>query len=317
MSKQNILITGGGGPSTEALQSLWANNYVMYFADADINRIIPNVPNEMKIEIPWANAKNFITEMKKIIIEKKIDVLITYVPRQYSGEKISIYKDSYSRINSRIEVGDYAYIIPAEISWPEETWHRICLSYSFSNSNRFVKMFVDGKIHNTLYQYDKEIYPYNFDEDNIVNSSEIKLSEQFSQIIVGNNLERNYPATGLIDNLRISRGVRSYPRDITGEEYDLNYSSNIENISPAQSDDLTTYIQNFDFENLERNIFLANIIDPKYGIFDFEVLVRDDFNRVVGVGNGEIEDLIRDLVSRIKPAHSNGYVKFIEKKCKE
>lgn len=247
---------------------------------------------------------------------EKIDVLITYVPRQYSGEKISIYKDGYSRINSRIEVGDYAYIIPAEISWPEETWHRICLSYSFSNSNRFVKMFVDGKIHNTLYQYDKEIYPYNFDEGNIVNSSEIKLSEQFSQIIVGNNLERNYPATGLIDNLRISRGVRSYPRDITGEEYDLNYSSNIENISPVQSDDLTTYIQNFDFENLERNIFLANIIDPKYGIFDFEVLVRDDFNRVVGVGNGEVEDLIRDLVSRIKPAHSNGYVKFIEKNVK-
>jgi carbamoyl-phosphate synthase large subunit len=82
MSKQNILITGGGGPSTEALQSLWANNYVMYFADADINRIIPNVPNEMKIEIPWANAKNFITEMKKIIIEKKIDVLISQVDEE-------------------------------------------------------------------------------------------------------------------------------------------------------------------------------------------------------------------------------------------
>lgn len=82
MSKQNILITGGGGPSTEALQSLWQNKYVMYFADAEINRIIPNVPNEMKIEIPWANAKNFITEMKKIIIEKKIDVLISQVDEE-------------------------------------------------------------------------------------------------------------------------------------------------------------------------------------------------------------------------------------------
>ena len=29
------------------------------------------------------------------------------------------------------------------------------------------------------------------------------------------------------------------------------------------------------------------------------------------------EDLIIDLISRIKPAHSNAYVKFVDKKCKE
>jgi hypothetical protein len=245
------------------------------------------------------------------------DVIVTYVPRQYSGEKISIYKDSYSRINSRIEVGDYSFIIPAEISWPENTWHRISLSYNFSNSNKFLKMFVDGKIYNTVYQYEKSDYPYSFEQEKIVTPSAITLTEQFSQIIVGNNLERRLSATGMIDNLRISRLPRSYPKDATGEEYDLNYSSNTENISPVKSDDLTTYIQDFDFDSLERNIFLANIIDSKNGIFDFDVLIRDDFNRVVGVGGGEIEDLLVDLISRIKPAHSNGYVKFINKKCKE
>jgi len=245
------------------------------------------------------------------------DVIVTYVPRQYSGEKISIYKDSYSRINSRIEIGDYSFIIPAEISWPENTWHRISLSYNFSNSNKFLKMFVDGKIYNTVYQYEKSDYPYVFEQEKIVTPSAITLTEQFSQIIVGNNLERRLSATGMIDNLRISRLPRSYPKDATGEEYDLNYSSNTENISPVKSDDLTTYIQDFDFDSLERNIFLANIIDSKNGIFDFDVLIRDDFNRVVGVGGGEIEDLLVDLISRIKPAHSNGYVKFINKKCKE
>jgi len=245
------------------------------------------------------------------------DVIITYVPRQYSGEKISIYKDNYSRINSRIEIGNNSFIIPAEVSWSENTWHRISLSYNFSGSSKFVKMFVDGKFYNSIYQYQKTDYPYIFEEEKIVTASAISLSEQFSQIIVGNNLDRSSSATGMIDNLRISRLARSYPRDATGEEYDLNYSANIDNISPVKFDDLTTYIQDFDFDNIERNIFLANIIDPKNGIFDFEVLIRDDFNRVVGIGDGEIEDLIKDLISRIKPAHSNGYVKFVEKKCKE
>ena len=104
---------------------------------------------------------------------------------------------------------------------------------------------------------------------------------------------------------------------IKNTEYDLNYSSNTGLVSPVKSDDLTTYVQDFNFKDIERNIHLASIIDPKYGIFDFEVIIGDDFNRVVGINGGSIEDLIVDLISRIKPAHSNAYVKFIEKKCKE
>jgi len=246
-----------------------------------------------------------------------IDVVITYVPRQYSGEKISIYKDKFSRVISRIETKDASFMIPVDVTWAEETWHRISLAYDFSNQTKFIKMFVDGRVYNTVYQYDKDEYPEVFDSSKIVSSLNISLSEQFSQIIFGNKLDRSLSATGLIDNIRISRAARTFAKDITGEEYDVNYSANTDLISPVQSDDLTTYINNFDYESLDRNIYLANIIDPKYGIFDFEVVIGDDFNRVVGINGGEIEDLITDLISRIKPAHSNGYVKFIDKKCKE
>jgi hypothetical protein len=246
-----------------------------------------------------------------------VDVIITYVPRQYSGEKISIYKDNFSRLICNFETKDYSYLIPVDILWPEETWHRISLSYNLSSSTKFIKFFVDGKINTTIYQYEKGINPDSFDSTKIVSPNIINLSEQFSQIIIGNNIDRNLSATGLIDNLRISRDIRSYSKDITGEEYDLNYSSNIDLILPVKSDDLTTYIYDFDYESVERAIFLANVIDSKYGIYDFEVIIRDDFNRVVGINNGEIEDLVTDLVSRIKPAHSNSYVKFIDKKCKE
>ena len=246
-----------------------------------------------------------------------VDVVVTYVPKQYSGEKISIYKDSFSRIISRIESTDYAYLVPSEVYWTEESWHRISLSYNFKGDQKYIKMFVDGQLFNTIYQYDKTEYPEVFDSGKIISTINFTLKEQLSQIIIGNNSDLSLSATGLIDNLRISRQARSYPKDSSGTEYDLNYSSNTDVISPVKSDDLTTYIQDFDFEDIERDIHLATVIDPKYGIFDFEVIIGDDFNRVVGVDGGTIEDLIVDLISRIKPAHSNAYVKFIEKKCKE
>jgi len=246
-----------------------------------------------------------------------IDVIVTYIPKQYSGEKISIYKDPFSRIIARVESTDYAYLIPCDVYWVEESWHRISLSYNFNGNVKFIKMFIDGQANNTIYQYDKTEFPEAFDSAKIISSINFTLKEQMSQIIIGNNSDLSLSAAGLIDNLRISRQARSYPRDSSGTEYDLNYSSNTGLVSPVKSDDLTTYIQDFDFEDIERNIHLASIIDPKYGIFDFEVIIGDDFNRVVGINGGSIEDLIVDLISRIKPAHSNAYVKFIEKKCKE
>ena len=246
-----------------------------------------------------------------------VDVIVTYIPKQYSGEKISIYKDPFSRIIARIESTDYAYIIPSDIYWVEDSWHRISLSYNFKGSFKFMKMFIDGQLVNTIYQYDKTDFPETFDSGKIISTLNFTLNEQLSQIIIGNNSDLSLSATGLIDNLRISRQARSYPKDSSGAEYDLNYSANTGLVSPVKSDDLTTYIQDFDFEDIEREIHLASIIDPKYGIFDFEVIVADDFNRVVGINGGSIEDLMVDLVSRIKPAHSNAYVKFIEKKCKE
>ena len=244
-----------------------------------------------------------------------VDVIVSYIPKQYSGEKISIYKDQFSRIISRIESKDFAYIIKSDVSWVEESWHRISFSYNLTG-NKFIKMFVDGKVFDTVYQYEKDDYPETFDSSRIISTINFTLKEQLSRIVIGNNSDLSLSATGLIDNFRISRKARTYPKDSSGTEYDINYSSNTDFISPVKSDDLTTYIQDFNFQDIEREIHFANIIDPKFGIFDFEVIIGDDFNKIVGIDGGAIEDLVTDLISRIKPAHSNAYVKFIEKKCK-
>ena len=38
-------------------------------------------------------------------------------------------------------------------------------------------------------------------------------------------------------------------------------------------------------------------------------------DKVIGINDGEIEDLITELVNRLKPAHSNALVKFTKSKC--
>lgn len=270
----------------------------------------------------FSNGSILSTDGKEIILADSLpsattDVVITYIPKQYSGQKISIYKDKFSRIILRIDIESNSYLIPADIMWQEDTWHRICVSYNFSSEVKHLKLFVDGKIYSDVYKYAITDEPELFNTSNVIQKLNITLSEQFSKISVGNNLERSLTALGNIDNIRISRNIRNYPKDSSGEEYDLNYSSNIDMISPVSEDDLTTYLQNFNFNNDNTDTMFAIVQDPKYGIFDFEVLVSDNFDRVVDVNGGEIEDLIFDIVNRIKPAHSNAYVRFIEKKCKE
>ena len=53
---------------------------------------------------------------------------------------------------------------------------------------------------------------------------------------------------------------------------------------------------------------------PLYGcgIFDFDIEVYDNFNKI---NNEEVEDLIVDLVDRLKPAHSNALVVFPRDPC--
>jgi hypothetical protein len=245
-----------------------------------------------------------------------IDVIVSYVPSQYDGERITIYKDSFSRIIGRIDTKDFSYYIPVQISWQEETWHKISFSYNLGSSSKFVKLFVDGVLYSQIYRYEKDEKVISFSDDNKINNVAFTLTETLSQIFIGNNFDYSQSATGLIDNFRISRVARTYSKDSSGTEVDLSYSKNTSAVSPVVKDDLTTYIQDFNYEDIEREINIATVIDPKNGIFDFDVTIGDDFNKIVGINNGMIEDLVVDLISRIKPAHSNANVKFINRKCK-
>ena len=79
---KRILFTGGGGAASEALWRLIGNKYELYFADADIKTINPNIPKASCYQIPYASESNFIDEIDKICKSKKIDVLIPTVDEE-------------------------------------------------------------------------------------------------------------------------------------------------------------------------------------------------------------------------------------------
>jgi carbamoyl-phosphate synthase large subunit len=120
MKNKNFLITGGGGPSTEALQNLWGHENTLYFADADINKIGPFIALDKKLQIPWADSDKFKSELIKIINEYKIDIVIS----QVDEELIAI-----SQIEK--ELNSCTFIIP---------------------NSKFIEIFLDKYISGTLIQ---------------------------------------------------------------------------------------------------------------------------------------------------------------------
>ena len=142
----------------------------------------------------------------------------------------------------------------------------------------------------------------------------IKISDDFRIISVGSDSYGNNSAKSRMDNIRFSRIVRDLPKDSSGLVSDPNYSSNTNSILPVGEDDASTFLLDFGGALGKAENF-ATVIDPKYGIFDFTVEVVDEFNKVIGINDGEIEDLIVKLINKLKPAHSNALVKFTNKHC--
>lgn len=247
------------------------------------------------------------------------DVVVTYVPKEFSGQRISILKDRFSRIIFRIINGNDEYFAIKAIDWDAGEWHRICCSYAANTKSDFMRMIVDGIGEENIYFRNSGINQsddYDIDSSTLISKLKLKLDDQFSQVTIGNDLFDDYSAKSRIDNFRISKQARSVVRDSSGTIIDPAYSSNISTIFPVKNDDLTTAIFDFDLASEQIDSF-ATIIDDVNGIFSFDIDIYDVFNKVAGIGDGSLEDLLVELINRIKPAHSNAVIKFDERYCKE
>ena len=244
-----------------------------------------------------------------------IYVVINYIPKQFSGQRISIFKDKFSRIIFRIITNNQEFYIPADIDWDRNSWHRVSFSYVANSKNDYMKAIIDGVGFENMYVRVPTYNDLDLYSGIITTKPSIKLLEQFSEITIGDNLFKDLIAKSRIDNLRISKVARKLFRDSSGKLIDQNYSANISQVYPVSNDDLTTLILDFNI-NKEISNYIATIIDPVSGIFNFNVNIWDSFDTILQANNSYAEDLLFELINRLKPAHTNVVVKFIERYCK-
>lgn len=249
----------------------------------------------------------------------RCDVLVTYVPSNSSGERISIYKNSQSQIMFSIANETEIVSTGVDVDWKRNSWHKIRCVYRANSSKDFIKIFVDGSAGKTVSYGDSGIKYGSGSfygegagrQEASYISKKITLKDDFRVICIGGSSIDNESALSRMDNIRFSRIARDFTKTTDGESIDLSFSENINTVLPLKEDDATTLIINSKDE--AEDISYAHIVDPKRGIFDFDIDVIDEFEKIDSYRK---EDLIIELVNKLKPSHTNALVKFKRKICK-
>ena len=252
---------------------------------------------------------------------------VTYVPVTSQGDRFSIFKEDNGTLVLLVTASGVDYQISAPIYWKKNTWHRVFVGWSLNNSDnqdRLVLM-VDGAErgvirYGTGLKYGGgSIYGMpsvwgqaragTLASRNIL--ADINMTDFFSVVNIGGDYTGTMPAMARIDNLRFSNELRSIsylggsgPGQLIG--HDLLYTSNVDTAQPVIEDALTTLLLDFDTGNslVEH---LAAVHDDAAGIFDFFVTVIDSFAQIP---NQDVKDLIKQLINRLKPAHTRAFVDF-------
>lgn len=77
-----VMFTGGGGAGNEAIWRLLGHRYTLFFADANIEAICPNIPEDRRILIPMANAEYFEESIQAACKDKMIDIIVPGVDEE-------------------------------------------------------------------------------------------------------------------------------------------------------------------------------------------------------------------------------------------
>ena len=268
------------------------------------------------------SADGKVIKLAESLPKNNVDVIVTYIPLGSSKDRVSIFKTEDNNIVFSITAGGIDNVISVDVDWKKNTWHRIMCTYRTGTDNDSMRMFVDGQEGGFIKYGTGIVYGTGFVYGQYISRPgqirtrkfNIPLSNDLKLIAIGSDTMGYNNCRSRIDNLRFSRVIRDVFRASNGDYVDLGYSSNLSSAVPVILDDATTFILDFDASlNVVDNF--ATVIDPVSGIYNFDVEVYDNFDRVIGVDDGAIEDLIVDLVNRLKPAHTNALVRFKKPKC--
>ena len=75
-------MTGAGGPSTGAILKLWSPKHELFFTDAKIDSITPQVSSDKRFFVPYATDKQFLQSIIDLTTRLQIDILISQVDEE-------------------------------------------------------------------------------------------------------------------------------------------------------------------------------------------------------------------------------------------
>ena len=260
-----------------------------------------------------SNGKEII--LADALPDKNTDVIVDYIPVDSSGDRVSIFKDTNGDIVFSITANGVDNMVRSSVEWSKNSWHRVMCTYRTNSSKDNMRIFVDGA-EGGIITYGKDIiYGSGLIYGQVATRSgsnksveyNIPLNDEFRIISVGSDIFNDYSANCRLDNLRFSRKNRRVVKDSSDDYIDVNYSSNLNTVNPVSNDDATTLILNFE-NSMQDDDSFATVIDSSRGVFNFDIEVVDDFGRI---NKEETEDLMIELVNRLKPAHTNANVKFV------
>jgi len=248
-----------------------------------------------------------------------IDVIVSYASIDSAGDRVSVYKNKNSQIVFSITANGAINSLVKDIDWGRNTWHRVMCTYKTNSNRDTMRLFVDGDESGFVTYGENGVvygsgFVYGQTTQELGASKQvgynIALKDDFRLVCIGSDIFEKQSALSRIDNIRFSRIMRNMAKGPSGEYIDTNYSSNTDTVLPVVKDNATTIILDFEEEGYEDNY--ATVIDPASGIFNFDIEVLDNFSNI---NSDEVEDLIVDLINRLKPAHTNALVKFPRESC--
>ena len=259
-------------------------------------------------------------------------VTVTYVPIDSQGDRFSILKDESGALTFLISASGADFRISAPVFWKKNTWHRVFVGWDLNNTGSQDRMIlmVDG-VETGVVRYGTGLRygtGVTYGMPTVWGSallgttasrslvSDINMTDFFSRVNVGGDFTSQFSAMARIDNLRFSNVLRSIsylggtgPGRLIG--HDFLYTSNINTAQPVIDDGFTTLM--LDFDTTQALVeHLISVHDDAAGIFDFFVDVIDSFSQIPDTS---VEQLIEDLINRLKPAHTRAFVDFGDEDC--
>jgi hypothetical protein len=247
-------------------------------------------------------------------------VKVVYTPIDSNGDRLSVYRDPDGRINFYVKATGVEHQISVRVDWSRHTWHRIMVMWktnSATGQDR-LRLFVDGFERGTIKYGTGLVYGTGvvYGQEDVTPGTNryivdnIDLTDTFPRVFIGTDVFSTNSARVLIDNIRVSNIERLGSIRVTNTDaIDVDYTSNADLAYPVVSDNYTTKLVNFDTDT-NRIRFFSTIINAERGIFRWKCKVIDSFGRIKG--NTFLEGLLRDLINKLKGAHTEVAITIVD-----